>query len=85
MSVVGHPDEWKPDPNSNDAPRANVSNEEKKQMIAALLYERASCEARGLEDRVKLIDAELKRYGHEAAAPARRAERRPAQQGRQSR
>lgn len=55
-------------------------------MIAALLRERASCEARGLVGRVKLIDAELARYGHEAAPPEKRAEKRPgAQQGRQAR
>lgn len=66
---------WKPDVNS--AGRADVSNEERKAMIASLLREREGCERRGLAARVKLIDAELRRYGHEAAKPAARAERRP--------
>lgn len=68
---------WSADVNSSQRGDAR-SNEERKAMIAALLRERASCEQRGLPERVKLIDAELARYGHEAAKPAERAERRPA-------
>ena len=54
-----------------------MSNEERKAYIAALLRERKSCEVRGLKDRLPLIDKELRRLGHEAAPPEKRAERRP--------
>lgn len=57
---------------------AEMSREDRAALIAALLRERRSCEVRGLAERVKLIDKELARYGHEAAPPERRAERRPA-------
>lgn len=54
------------------------TNENRQAYIAALLRERESCERRALDARVREIDAELKRCGHEAKAPAQRAERRPA-------
>jgi hypothetical protein len=69
-------EDWKQDVNSSDRPA--VSREERASYIAALLRERASCEQRGLDGRVKLIDEQLASYGHEAAAPAKRAEKRPA-------
>lgn len=72
-----NPLDWKQDVNSTNRPAAAVSDQERAAMIAALLHERESCEKRGLEDRVSLIDAELARYGHGAGAPAKRAERRP--------
>ncbi len=56
----------------------DISRQERKQMIATLLRERAGYEARGDKGGVAAVDAELARYGHEAAAPAKKAERRPA-------
>jgi hypothetical protein len=75
------PENWGPD--VNDVPvtgsrRASVSDLERKHMITALLREREQLVRRGLDERIKLVDAELARYGHQAAAPAKRAERRPA-------
>jgi hypothetical protein len=54
-----------------------MTDEKKSAYILALLEERRSCESRGLTDRVKDIDEELKRQGHEAKTPAKRAESRP--------
>jgi hypothetical protein len=54
-----------------------VNDTDKAAYIAGLLDERRGCERRGLTDRVKDIDAELRRVGHEAAVPAKRAESRP--------
>lgn len=71
---------FKEDKNSNASPRADVSREDRAAMIAALLREREGCERRGLDERVKLINAELARFGHEAEKPAQRAEKRPAAQ-----
>lgn len=81
-------EEWKTDVNStaigakadvnSSVQRADVSQQERAAMIRTLLREREGCVRRGLDDRVKLIDAELARYGYEAAAPPKRAERRPA-------
>ncbi len=80
--------EFKPDPNStavnaqqdvnSSVNRADVSQQEKAQMIRSLLREREGCERRGLDERVKLINLELARYGYASAPPAKRAERRPA-------
>lgn len=72
-----NPLDWQQDVNSTNRPASAVSDQERRAMIAALLHERESCEKRGLGDRVALIDAELARFGHGAAAPAKRAERRP--------
>ncbi len=78
----------KDDPNSNppakadansSVNRADVSQQERAQMIATLLRERAGYEARADKGGVDAVDAELRRYGHEAATPAKRSERRPAQ------
>ena len=54
-----------------------MTDEKKSAYILALLEERRGCESRGLTDRVKDIDDELKRQGHEAKTPAKRAESRP--------
>lgn len=54
-----------------------MTDAEKAEYIKALLDERRGCERRGLTDRVKDIDAELRKAGHEAATPAKRAESRP--------
>jgi hypothetical protein len=44
--------------------------------VAALLRERAGYVEKGLDDRVAAVDAELRRLGQRAAAPAQRAEKR---------
>jgi hypothetical protein len=44
--------------------------------IQALLVERAGYVQHGLLDRAAEVDAELRRVGHKASAPAKRAERR---------
>jgi hypothetical protein len=62
------------DPNPND--RGDVTNEQKKAKVAALLTERRGYENRGLSDRVAQVDEELRRLGASAKAPAKRAERR---------
>jgi hypothetical protein len=54
-----------------------VTDEQKAEYIKSLLEERRYCVRWNEEDRVKAIDAELKKAGHEAAAPAKRAESRP--------
>ena len=54
-----------------------MTDDKKARYIAALLEERSVCEKRGLTDRVKDINDELRAQGHEAAAPAKRAESRP--------
>lgn len=71
-------DNWKPDVNSSG--RRDVSREERAAMIQALLRERAGCEQRGLKERVKLINEQLRYYGHEAEKPVERAEKRPARE-----
>lgn len=57
------------------------TKEQEKAYIVALLRERAGYEAMGFADRVKEVDAELRRLGHEAKPPAKRAEKRPAAPG----
>ena len=57
---------------------ADISKEDRKSYIAALLRERAGYVTRGESERAQLVDAELRRLGYEAKAPAKRAERRPA-------
>ena len=44
--------------------------------IAALIRERAGLEARGLVDRVKQIDEQLRAFGAKGVTPAKRAEQR---------
>jgi hypothetical protein len=53
------------------------TKEQEQAYIAGLLRERAGREREGDEDSVKVIDAELKRVGGKAKAPAKRAEKRP--------
>jgi hypothetical protein len=54
-----------------------VNDEQKADYIKSLLEERRYCERWNETDRVKAIDAELKKAGHQGAAPAKRAESRP--------
>jgi hypothetical protein len=49
-----------------------------KAYLAALLEEKAQCERADKKDRLKAIEAELKRIGYRAAKPQERAEKRPA-------
>lgn len=58
------------------------SNEQRAGKIQALLRERRSCEVRGLKERIKLINQELRNLGHEAEKPVERAERRPSTRAR---
>lgn len=53
-----------------------MTKEENAKYAKALLRERAQCVAEGLNDRVAAIDAELRKIGHAAEKPVRRAERR---------
>lgn len=53
-----------------------MTKEETAKYAAALLRERAQCVAMGANDRVGAIDAELRKIGHGAEKPQRRAERR---------
>jgi hypothetical protein len=57
-----------------------TTEELNKQYIAGLLEERRQHVAAGRDERVELVDAELRRVGHKADKPAKRAERRPRQQ-----
>ena len=57
------------------------TKEQEAAYIAALLRERAGREIDEDEDALKAIDAELRRVGHKAASPAKRAEKRPAPSG----
>ncbi len=54
-----------------------MNDEQKAQYIKSLLDERAYCVRWNEPERVKDIDVELRKAGHEAAAPAKRAESRP--------
>jgi hypothetical protein len=54
-----------------------VTDEQKAEYIKSLLDERRYCERWGQDERVKDINAELRKAGHESAAPAKRAESRP--------
>ena len=56
----------------------STTEEQIKQYIRGLLDERRGYVARGDDARVAGVDAELKRVGYEAKAPAKRAEKRPA-------
>jgi len=55
-----------------------MTEEERKSYIAALLEERRGYEMNGDADAVAGVDTELKRVGHKAKAPAKRATKRPA-------
>lgn len=50
-----------------------MTKEQQQAYIAALIREREGYERFGMTDRVADVDAELKRVGHKAKAPARRA------------
>jgi len=50
-------------------------------LIEALVRERAGLVAKGLKDRVKQVDAELRRLGAKGVAPVERAEKRPSKRG----
>jgi hypothetical protein len=54
-----------------------VTDQQKADYIKSLLEERRYCERWGQDERVKDINAELRKAGHESAAPAKRAESRP--------
>jgi hypothetical protein len=56
------------------------TEEQTKQYVTALLAERAMADRKGDTDTVGQVDAELRRVGHKAEKPAKRAERRPRQQ-----
>lgn len=78
---------------ANSSGRKDVTNEEKKSMIAALLEERAGYEKRVLraeeeedeekvkeaKERVAGVNASLRALGEKAEKPAERAQKRPAQ------
>lgn len=71
-----------------------MTKEQQKAMISALLQERRGYERRlvgaeedaneeaaaAAKERIKQVDEQLKRYGHEAKTPAQRASKRPSQQ-----
>ena len=57
------------------------TKEQTKAYIEALLRERAGLLINGDEEGVAAVDAELRRVGHKASAPAKRAEKRPAAKG----
>lgn len=52
---------------------------DKKDILAALIRELAAYKAKGNDRGVAEVEAELRAFGHEAAPPAKRAERRPAE------
>ena len=52
------------------------TKEQEAAYIAALLRERAGLEINEDEEALAAVDAELKRMGHKASAPAKRAEKR---------
>lgn len=58
-----------------------MTNEQRAAHIKALLHERSIYEKRGNTTGVTEVDEELRKIGHEAAAPQKRAERRPAARG----
>jgi hypothetical protein len=54
-----------------------MDDAQKAAYITALLDERRGYERRSNNDGLKAVDAELKRIGHEAQTPAKRADTRP--------
>ena len=56
----------------------SMTSEQRAATITALIEERRGYEAQGDTDKVEQVNAELRAYGHEAATPAQRAEKRPA-------
>lgn len=57
------------------------TKEQTKAYIAGLLREREGLVIREDEEAIAAVDAELRRVGHKAKPPAKRAERRPASPG----
>lgn len=55
-----------------------MTNEQREAYIKGLLVEKANYERTGDTDNVAHVAAELKRVGHEATPPARRAQTRKA-------
>lgn len=61
-----------------------MTDQKRQAHIAALIREREGYERSGKAERVKAVDAELRRLGHEAAPPVARAARRPHSHGHSS-
>ena len=55
-----------------------MTDEEKARHIAGLVMERRGYEIRGLDDRVRAVDDQLRALGQSASTPAARATKRPA-------
>jgi len=55
-----------------------MTDEEKARHIASLVNERRGYEMRGLPDRVRAVDDQLRALGEKASTPAARATKRPA-------
>jgi hypothetical protein len=51
----------------------NLTKEQTKDRIKALLYEREGYEKYGKDDQVKQVDEQLKLLGHQAKPPAKRS------------
>ncbi len=58
-----------------------MTNEQRAAQIKALLHERTIYEKRGDTTGVNEVNEQLRAYGHDAATPQKRAERRPAARG----
>ena len=55
-----------------------MTDEEKARHIASLVNERRGYEMRGLDDRVRAVNDQLRALGEKASTPAARATKRPA-------
>lgn len=55
-----------------------MTDEQKAEHLRALIEERRGYELAGKTERVALVDVEIKRFGGEAKAPAKRAQTRKA-------
>jgi len=55
-----------------------VTNEQRAHQIKALIHERDTFLKHGDKDRAAEVTEQLRKIGHEADAPAKRAEKRPA-------
>jgi hypothetical protein len=55
-----------------------LTDEQKKETIRALIRERRHYEVHGPKERLEQVDKELRRLGHQAKTPQKRAERRSA-------
>jgi hypothetical protein len=62
--------------NAVEARRRAEADANRRALVAALLKERDHYRIRGLDDRAAVVDAELARISAQAAAPAKRAEKR---------